>query len=134
MKKIMTLLFALCLCILFCSCSTNKENQSSIIADHTDAAYVGVWTMSDNKYGDAFPTTIQLLSNGKALLLNTDAYAIQDAPWAFAGEWMIEDDSIIVFYEYDGSEDFPYDQAYIFRIESETKIKLSKLELTYTKE
>lgn len=135
MRKTTIPLLILCVCVILCSCTMNKAEVTEPImtTDHIDANYVGIWSTTNTKY-DAFPTSIRLLSNGRALLQITDAYSIQNAPWSIAAEWMVEDNNIIIFYEYDGSEDFPYSQAYIFKIESEDKMILPMLEISYTKE
>ena len=46
---------------------------------------------------------------------------------------MVETGRIIVFYEYDGSENFPYSQVYIFEVKSDKEIVLPMLDLTYKK-
>ena len=118
-----------------CSCAhpTDENINGGVITNNTNATYVGVWQASTSKYGDIFPTSIELLSNGRALFLNVDSYQIDEAPWALVGEWMVETGRIIVFYEYDGSENFPYSQVYIFEVKSDKEIVLPMLDLTYKK-
>ena len=69
-------------CLLMCSCAhpTDENINGGVITNNTNATYVGVWQASTSKYGDIFPTSIELLSNGRALFLNVDSYQIDEAP------------------------------------------------------
>lgn len=124
----------LCLCLMLgmCACGNTTASNTENTKD-AHASYIGVWETTNTKYGDAFPMSIQLFSNGKAVFLNTDSYSVANAPWAFGAEWMVEGDQLVLFYSYDGSEDFPYDQAYIFTIQSDEQITLPRLDIVYTK-
>lgn len=123
MKKIIAILLAACLCLGLCACGNaggTKDKQTN----YNPSEYVGVWvsTTSDSNVG---PYSFQLFENGKSIIQMSFAGGdIDEIPWAMAGEWMVSDNKIILFYELDEAN-YSYDSAYIFEIESTDKLNIN---------
>lgn len=130
-KKIFLLgwLLAACFCIAACR-STNTVATNENKFDQYPASYVGVWQNSDSQY-DSLPQSIQLFSNGKAIVdSDRDSYLVDEAIFTLSGEWLVEGNQLIVFYEQQGTS-----CAYNFTIKSSDTLTLKQglLILDYTR-
>lgn len=131
MRKIVAMFLILCLSLCFCACnrvnseeSIDKHEENIDKQDSYSTEYLGVWvtTTSTSKIG---PHSFQLFENGKATIhMSGVGGSVDEIPWAMAGEWMVSDNKIILFYELE-ELNTSYDSAYIFKIESNGNIKLN---------
>lgn len=140
MKKTIVILLAFCLCVGLCACASDDETtptnyssdyMSDYTSDYTPKGHVGVWVA--NNFQDIGPYSFRLLENGKALIqMEKNNWTVEELPWAVAGEWMVTDDQLILFYELD-KPNSAYDSAYIFVIESENEVILNGMDTRYSK-
>lgn len=130
MKKVVFLIVAIAICIGLCACAKT--------VDASDANnFVGTW-VNENKRGE--PWSFRLLEGGKVILFEgryaqytssesfEEINAVSDSSWADAGEWVLDDGKIIIFYTDNNSG---RDLAAIFKINSDGS--LEKDMVTYQK-
>lgn len=123
MKKIIAILLAVCLCVGMCACGTAMDTKDEQ-TDYNPTEYVGVWVSAPSD-SQLAPHSFQLYGNGKAIIHTSGVGGdVDEIPWAMAGEWMVSDNKIILFYELD-EENYSYDSAYIFEIESNDQININ---------
>ena len=131
MKKIVSLFIIFSLCIGLVACGHADSSQTAVSA-YNPSGYVGLWENFDSQYGDTPPQSIELFSNGKAILDPArDNYSVDQALFTYSGEWFVENDRLIVCFYDDGIS-----CAYNFKRVSTTEIELStgSLSLVYTKQ
>ena len=131
MKRLVAMFVVIVLCFGLCACSTTAPITSEQKTPNKDT-YVGVWVSTSSKYEGILPHSIRLLSNGQALLLDTDSYLVDEAPVAMCGEWILEGEQIIVFF-YCESDALVSRAAYTFNISSPKEIVMPGFDVAYKK-
>ena len=121
MKRALSLILALVMCLALCACGTSSNGLSK-----EEINLVGAWSGSDNHAG------FVLLSSGKALFnaSNLDKEA-DSGHFSSSGTWEVEGDYLIIHFEtlFAGGS---VDNAQVYKIISNNEVISGQV--TYTKD